>query len=178
MIEDVLDEWRRPWAMLPERFHSSHQRAGGHIPAKLWSLEFDVTPLFQANPVAGKLEVRPARDEPLFRTAGELVALPALEHKRRMADRRIDGWRYGKARDNDTHSHPCMIDFDKLDDPVETLVFAILRYLRTLLAALLGTGEGPPLKRQPDSTPISLGSEKEAIALVQRIHVADLLHHG
>ncbi|MGX6647858.1 RyR domain-containing protein [Maricaulaceae bacterium MS644] len=111
---DPSGEAGRPWAELKERFRNSNRRAVAHAPAKLASLGFDIEPLTRGDLSPSR---RPtiAKGVAVFRTASELMAVARLEHSRWMADRLLDGWRYGPERDNDRRLHPNLVPFEELE---------------------------------------------------------------
>ncbi len=124
-----------PWAQLEERFRNSNRRAVAHIPAKLASLGFDITPLMGAEFIAPEKMPTIHPNEKLFRNATELRNLARLEHERWAADRLVDGWTYAAERNNAARLHPNLQPFDKLSLDVQNydvkLVAALESWIKT-----------------------------------------------
>lgn len=118
----------RPWETLSEELRVSNRRVLNHLPAKLYSLGFDLEP-WLAGPGVGVGLPALAPDEPVFRDRDERQALAELEHRRWMADRRMNGWRYGPIRDDKRKFHPDLVHFDQLPAEVRDLDFAIVDWL-------------------------------------------------
>jgi hypothetical protein len=138
------------WEELPEPLRRANIRAADHLPAKLWSLGFDISAL-----VPGQI---PAFDqgarEWLFGKPGEssppealaaITELAKLEHDRWMVERWLDGWAYGP-RDDKRQLHPKLITWEQLlkASPADAAkdteqVWAMLRLVNAL-------GKSPVLK--------------------------------
>jgi hypothetical protein len=122
-----------PWEQLPEDMRASNRRVVSHIPAKLATLGFDLEPW-----LALPDEERPwppplAPGVALFRNPAERTRLAILEHERWMADRHLNGWRLGEARDNARKLHTDLMAFDDLSEAVKTFDYAVVDWLDTYL---------------------------------------------
>ncbi|XBQ17673.1 MAG: tetratricopeptide repeat protein [Oceanicaulis sp.] len=137
-IQDGDGPAAAPWEALAERFRQSNRRAVAHLPAKLASLGFDVTPLTGEAGLSPESRPSLAPEETLYRNATELMEIARLEHLRWAADRLVDGWRFGEVRDDAARTHPNLVDFDSL--PAEIQAYDIR--LAALLSRWVRPGEG------------------------------------
>ena len=86
-----------------------------HIPAKLHCLGLDLDQWLQdiGNELnftrLPKFTIKGDRDELIERLA-------TLEHKRWMAERRINGWTYNETRDNNRRLHPDLVEYEQLSE--------------------------------------------------------------
>lgn len=102
-----------PWADLSEDRRDSNRRAADHVLAKLVSLpglesvDTVIDTFYQQQSVAS-----------LNITVSDSVVetLAKLEHQRWMADRRVNGWRYGELRDDDRRIHDTLIPYENLSE--------------------------------------------------------------
>lgn len=97
------------WDNLPESSRRANRRAADHIWTKLEAVGYRVDQRARALP---HLVDRGARLE----EADIRSALARLEHDRWWADRVVDGWQYGPARDNAARVHPDLRPFEALDN--------------------------------------------------------------
>ena len=103
-----------PWARLAESFRKANRRAAAHLPLKLWTLgliERGASPdPFAVDPHTFENVITPCATG----TAEDalLRRLSRIEHDRWMAERRLDGWRFGDVRDDVRRIHPKLIPFD------------------------------------------------------------------
>lgn len=117
------------WATLSEEMRISNRRVVNHVPAKLASLGFDLEP-WLGLPVEDRPFPPPiSPSEPLYREEAEREAAARLEHRRWAADRQLNGWRWGKARDDDRKLHPDLIEFDDLPEKVRQYDYEIADWL-------------------------------------------------
>jgi RyR domain-containing protein len=102
-----------PWEQLSEDFRDSNRRQLVHIPAKLssagvelesWLRSADKNPQTATLPGGGDL----LADEAL------IEKLAILEHERWMADRRINGWRYGIKKTPEKRLHSDLVPYEDL----------------------------------------------------------------
>jgi hypothetical protein len=140
-----------PWERLTEDMRASNRRVVNHIPAKLATLGFDLEPW-----LAVPDERRPwppplAPGETLFRDQAERRRLAVLEHERWMADRRLNGWRYGKTRDNARKIHPDLVPFDDLPGAVQAFDYAVVDWLDADLPRRPGGLTRPPADARAQS---------------------------
>ena len=100
------------WSRLDETYRRANRRAADHLPAKLFSLGL----IAERDPQAPVTVARRAHAEviaPLLADGdAALDALGALEHRRWVADRAIDGWSPGPVRDDDLKQHPLLASPD------------------------------------------------------------------
>jgi len=102
-----------PWEELSEDFKDSNRRQLIHIPAKLssagmelesWLRSADKNPQHTTLPEGGNL----LADEAMVKK------LAILEHERWMADRRINGWRYGVKKIPKKRLHTDLVPYEEL----------------------------------------------------------------
>lgn len=106
----TADESLVPWEMLSATYKRANRRAADHVPAKLLAAGAHVPP--------GAVRLHPN----LRLTAPEVAErLAALEHETWNADRLLEGWRPGPARDNAAMIHDCLYPFDDLPEPTQAL---------------------------------------------------------
>jgi hypothetical protein len=137
--EDKSAQATVDWEQLSEPLRRANIRAADHLPAKLWSLGFDISELLPGqiptfDPAAkewlfGKPGVSPAPD-----ALARIATLAKLEHDRWVIERELDGWIYGPVRDNKRQLHPMLISWEELlkNSPAEAAkdtkqVYAMLR---------------------------------------------------
>ena len=103
------------WDELSEDMRDANRRLVIHIPAKLHCLGLDLDQWLQDN--GNELNLSQL---PTFIIAGnrdELVEnLAELEHKRWMAERRINGWTHSETRDNERRLHPDLVEYEQLSE--------------------------------------------------------------
>jgi hypothetical protein len=122
-----------PWATLSEELRVSNRRLLTHLPAKLAGLGFDLEPWLAMSDDRQPWPPVISPDEPLFRDEAERRALAELEHRRWMVDRRMNGWRYGRVRDDRRKFHPDLVPFDDLSPEIQAFDYAIADWLSTHL---------------------------------------------
>lgn len=96
------------WLHLPETYRRANRRSADHIAAKLFSLGLTAEHDVHA-PITVEAAAHAATIAPLASAEGgeALDMLAALENRRWIADRVIDGWAEG-ARDDDRKLHPLL----------------------------------------------------------------------
>lgn len=146
------------WPALTERLRNSNRRAVAHMPAKLASLGFDITPLLRSGDLSPAARPVIHSNETLFRNASELMALARLEHQRWMADRLVDGWRYGVTRDDLKRTHPNLVPFNDL--PADIAAFDIV--LAAKLKDWVGTSRKGLKRPEGQKTPLPERAEDRA----------------
>ena len=62
-------------------------------------------------------------------TDEEIEVLARLEHVRYMADRFLDGWTYGRKRDDARKKHPALVPYDELDEDTKEIDRSTVRAL-------------------------------------------------
>ena len=103
-----------PWEDLAETYRRANRRAARHLPQKLFALNID-SPTDPAQSHCVSEETFASLITPLTRSPVEddvVRRLARLEHDRWCADRRLDGWVHGEARDDQRRRHPSLIPFD------------------------------------------------------------------
>ncbi len=101
-----------PWEKLDEDKRESNRRQVIHIAAKLSSIGMDVESWLKS--LDEKLD-QPFLPEFVNAVNNEeMEKLSILEHDRWMADRRLNGWRYGIDRDDMKRTHPDLVPYDEL----------------------------------------------------------------
>jgi len=127
------------WEQLSEPLRRANVHAADHLPAKLWSLGFDISEL-----LPGQIPTfDQAAKEWLFGKSGaspppdaiaSIAALAKLEHDRWVIERKLDGWTYGPVRNDERQLHPKLISWEDLlkNSPADVVkgteqVWAMLR---------------------------------------------------
>jgi hypothetical protein len=100
-----------PWEHLRHTYKRANRRVADHLPAKLASAGCYVP--------HGTIAAPDGFD--LLRQPGMLDRLSVLEHDAWIADRLLDGWRYGPVRDNALRLHDCLLPFDHLPAKTQEL---------------------------------------------------------
>ncbi len=96
----------RTWANLSETYRDANRGAADHLGVKLASIGYWVAD----DPSNWGRSV----DLTVDSEAKELMAI--LEHKRWNAERLLNGWKYGKVRDDRRKIHPCLVPFEELPE--------------------------------------------------------------
>jgi hypothetical protein len=118
-----------PWAVLSEEMRVSNRRVVSHVPAKLASLGFDLESWLSSPDGERRWPPSLAAGEPLYRNGADRTATAILEHRRWMADRRMNGWRYGPTRDNDRKIQPYLVPFEELSEEVQAYDYGVADWL-------------------------------------------------
>lgn len=96
------------WNHLPETFRRANRRSADHIASKLFSIgltsEHDAHAPILVDRQAHQRHIAPLQSDDDER----LGTLAALEHRRWVADRVVDGWSYAAIRDDDRKFHPLL----------------------------------------------------------------------
>jgi hypothetical protein len=133
------------WERLDETYRRANRRAADHLAAKLFSLGLTSERAPQA-PVTVAARAHAEVIAPLLAgPAAGLDALAALEHRRWVTDRAIDGWSYGPVRDDDRKHHPLLAtpDYAALPAAEQAKDRAQIRTLLGALAVADGAGAMP-----------------------------------
>lgn len=108
----------KPWAELDEEYRISNRRAVAHIYAKLFEAGINLRPFMASGKYWDELPKLGAGKK-LFNTPIEREKLALLEHERWNADRRLQGWTYGKTRDDKRKIHDNLCDFSELSEDIQ-----------------------------------------------------------
>lgn len=133
--EDPANRSARAWDDLDETFRQATRDAVAHIPAKMASAAVDPGLwVGVSGPPPLPAEVR------LFASPAELEAMAELEHERWSAQRRMDGWRFGRIAKKDElrRLHPSLKPYDRLDDPTKEYDRVIVRETQAICWAVRG----------------------------------------
>lgn len=103
------------WDMLPEHWREANRRVLVHLPAKAASA--GLTPTVSGG---GADPDDLPRVPDLAQRPDMLEKLAALEHERWMAERRLNGWRYGPQRDETVRRHPDLVPYEQLPERSQT----------------------------------------------------------
>lgn len=105
------------WEVLAEAFRMANRNAILHLPAKLASLGFDISPYLTQE------DVLSPNTAPCVKPGVEIVPdekarerLAHLEHERWMMERWVSGWRFAETRDNTRLRHTDLIPYAQLSD--------------------------------------------------------------
>lgn len=130
------------WNHLPETYRRANRRSADHIAAKLFSL--GLTSEHDAHePVLIERHAHQRTIASLDADDDErLATLSALEHRRWVADRVIDGWSYGAVRDDDRKLHPLLERGDYATLPVVEQKKDRDQIRTVLSSVVIGDGQG------------------------------------
>ena len=116
----------RPWSKLPQTYRLANRTAAARAVTKFLSTGYIATP--EVEMAHGDWS---AIDDP-----ATLEKLAEIEHRGWMIDRLLDGWRYGKIRDNKRLLHPDLRPYKDLPEPIKELDRAQIRQLRVMIKNL------------------------------------------
>lgn len=116
----------RPWAKLAQTYRLSNRTAAARAVTKLLSTGYMAKP--ESEILKGDWS---AIDDPTT-----LEKLAEVEHRGWMIDRLLDGWRYGKIRDNTRLLHPDLRPYKDIAEPIKELDRAQIRQLRAVIKNL------------------------------------------
>jgi len=100
----------KPWKDLDEFYRDSNRAQADDIPRKLRLLVLDYMPKESATGMAQVTE----QDLSGKDWEPKVVAAARAEHERWYAERRRQGWTYGKKEDPVAKTHPCMLPWDEI----------------------------------------------------------------
>jgi len=111
-----------PWDELPEDLKESNRLAADHIGVKLEAIGCGIAPLMDW-------------DAESFRfTDAEVETMARLEHERYMAERLLEGWSWGLARDDREKRNPDLVCWERLPDGAKAYNRDVVRRLPVFLA--------------------------------------------
>ncbi len=117
------------WSLLPATYRNANIAATDHSAARIISAGYVIA--------AGATV--PQGNWQIAEHSSEMEKLAELIHQAWVIDRRLDGWRFGKTRDNQKMIHPSLRPYNQLSDDVKDHDRAQIR----LLAKVLRSGDGP-----------------------------------
>lgn len=91
---------------LEEDYKLSNIDFAYHIPIKLLSIGYKISPVKNEELEIPYLQL----------TDTEIEIMSKIEHDRWCCERRLNGWTYGKTRNNEQKHHPSLLPFDELTD--------------------------------------------------------------
>lgn len=97
--------YRSDFDDLPDEIKNSNFANAFHIPAKLFAIGYKIRPVKNQS----SANILKLTDE-------ELETLSRIEHDRWSWDKRLNGWTFGKVRNNDRKKHPSLIPYDELSE--------------------------------------------------------------
>ena len=119
----------RPWSKLPQTYRLANRTAAARAITKLLSTGYMAKPESEIS----------KGDWSASENKATLEKLAEVEHRGWMIDRLLDGWRYGKARDNKRLLHPDLRPYKDLSEAVKELDRAQIRQLRATIKNLQTT---------------------------------------
>lgn len=133
------------WDTLDETYRRANRRAASHLNQKLWAIGV-ATDDKPASMIAVDQSVYDDVIRPLVESGVEddtMRRLARLEHDRWCADRRLDSWRFGHARDDLRRVHPSLIPFDSPDLTADEVGKDIAQLRFVFSNVVRGTEHGP-----------------------------------
>ena len=107
---------------LPAELQHSNIDNAAHIPTKLLSIGYRIRPVNKGfKPLALHLD-----DE-------EVETMARVEHLRWSWEKRLNGWSYGKTKDDKKKIHPGLIPYDELDEPEKEKDRELVRLIPAIL---------------------------------------------
>ncbi len=103
----------KPWSELPQTYRNANRAVADQAWARVHSSGF------RASSEGGSWTID--QDPQKFEALAEII------HRMWVIDRRLDGWRFGKIRDNQRRLHPDLCAYAKLSDKVKELDRAQIR---------------------------------------------------
>ena len=116
----------QPWSKLRQTYRLANRTAAARAITKLLSTGFITSP----DSKISKGDWSAIDDPKTFEKLAE------VEHRGWMIDRLLDGWRYGKPRDNRRLLHPDLLPYKDLSEPIRELDRAQIRQLRATIKNL------------------------------------------
>ena len=92
----------QPWDTLAEHYKESNRQQADNIPRYLHAIGYGFSPVVGREPVKVKL------------SSDEIERMAKMEHDRWVSEKLAAGWKYGRKRDIERKTHPCICDWDKL----------------------------------------------------------------
>jgi len=117
-------EAMKPWEELSKGIQETNIQQADDIPNKLKAINCDFTP------------VKPGKQPKSIKfTKDEIEIMAELEHERWVQQKFIQGWSYGKDRDDKKKTHPCLVEWDKLTEEIKEKDRNAVRAIPELLAS-------------------------------------------
>jgi hypothetical protein len=114
----------QPWEFLAENLKESNRRQADHIAVKLRAIGCEVS-----RPEPKRSVVTGFKPE-------EIELLARMEHQRWNAEKYVDGWTNGQARDDEKKIHDCLVDWDKLPEEIREYDRHAVRKIPELIALI------------------------------------------
>lgn len=120
------------WENLEETYREANRRAVDHIAIKLASVGLVVvsTDRYQEKSIKSPRQ--------LLLSSEDRESLARLEHQSWQVDRWLDGWRYGRTRDDSRRIHDNLCDFDDLNDATKRYDYKMIATIDKNLEQFLG----------------------------------------
>jgi len=120
--EDTANLYITDFNSLPLEIQYSNIDNTFHIPTKLLSIGYKIRPVKKGfNPVTLSLN------------GEEIETMAKVEHIRWSWEKRLNGWRYGKERDNIKKTHPSLIPYEELDESEKVKDRQLVKLIPSLL---------------------------------------------
>jgi hypothetical protein len=131
-----------PWETLADRYRIANRRTAAHIRAKLDASGFDLNRWLQeakGGRASHQLPHGASTMENL--STDQLDMLGALEHRRWMLDRLLNGWSYGPSRDDRARIHPDLKPERELDEAAKEKDRANVRKAAEIVRSVVKAGK-------------------------------------
>jgi voltage-gated potassium channel Kch len=121
-----------PWEQLQENLRESNRHQADHIPVKLRAIDCGISVSQDGGPGVDAF------------TPEEVGLLARMEHARWNAERWLDGWTLGPARDHQRKISPYLVDWEQLPEEIKEYDRIAVRNIPSLLGLL-----NARIQRQP-----------------------------
>lgn len=111
-----------PWEQLPSTYKEANRDQAADVTHKLSAVDCRLVPSLSLGSVTFSF------------LPEEIERLAVMEHERWVSERTRDGWRYGEQKDEATKTHPALVPWEELSEPVKDLDRDTVRALPAFLA--------------------------------------------
>ncbi|MEK7661483.1 MAG: RyR domain-containing protein [Pseudomonadota bacterium] len=118
-----------PWEDLAQTYRSANRTAIAHVPAKLASAGIDPTIWLGAR----ELPQLPTGMSLYEHGDGMKEKLGRLEHERWNAERRLNGWKYGKIKNESLKTHPALVEYDELTEEIQSFDLELVEMIAQMI---------------------------------------------
>lgn len=118
-----------PWEELAQTYRSANRTAIAHVPAKLASAGIDSSIWLGIR----ELPKLPEGMSLYMHGDGMKDKLGRLEHERWNAERRLNGWKYGKTKNEALKTHPALVEYDELTEEIQSFDLELVEMIAQMV---------------------------------------------